>query len=345
MYANMLQSFEKMHSMDLDDHFAAVHDPETSTFQWIFQNSIMIDLWTSLSSKIVQFTGKPGCGKTVLAKMLYKDSIERISTGHAFVRKEKTMGRGLDSKAVPMLFFACKDTDAKRRTASNILSGLIAQTLDYLGPEGNENSLLVDLREMYDKRIARAEGIPDVWTWPLLQNIFIRLMTCAGFENIVCVVDALDECEAGLRRSSLLNCFESIVEMGNQNGCCFRFLITSRSYYDLRFYTSHARHIELDDEDNMNTDLDIFIQARVSKLLTKRPGYTFHQSRVIKALHARADKMYLLVDLLLQILEETTDSSPDAVKEALSSLPSDLAGVYHRIWSSIKSKDKNRAEV
>ena len=33
------------------------------------------------------------------------------------------------------------------------------------------------------------------------------------------------------------------------------------------------------------------------------------------------------------------------MKEALSSLPSDVAGVYHRIWSRIKPKDKKRAEV
>ena len=299
MYANLLQSFETMHSMDLHDHLAAVHDPETNTFKWIFQNPMMIDLWTSLSSNIVQFTGKPGCGKTVLAKMLYKDSVERIAAGDAFVREEKAMGRGLDSKAMPLLFFACKDTDAKRRTASNILSGLIAQTLDYLGPGRNEHSLVVDLRDILNKRVARAGDAPDVWTWPLLQTTFIKLVTCGSFQNIVCVVDALDEYEAGTERSSLLRFFETAVEVGNQNGWCFRFLITSRSYHDLRFDILHARHIELDDENDMNADLDIFIQTGVSNLLRKRPGYTFHRSRVIKALHERADKMYLLVDLLL----------------------------------------------
>lgn len=343
MYANLLQSFDKLHSMDLDDHLAAVHDPEASTFQWILRTSIVVNLWTSLLSGIVHFTGKPGCGKTVLAKMLYKDSVQRIARGDAFVRKGNTTE--MDSNPIPLLFFACKDTDAKRRTASNLLSGLIAQILDYLGQERNQHGILFALKEMHGKREKRADDASDVWTWPLLQQIFIKLMTCGSFQNLVCVVDALDECETGSERNSLLRCFEAAVSTGNQNGSCFRFLITSRSYHDLHFDSSHASCIDLDEEGNMDIDLNTFIQAGVSDLLRKRPGYTFHRSHVIETLHARADKMYLLVGLLLQILEENTDSSPNAVREALSMLPSDLAGVYHRIWSKIKARDKNRAEV
>ncbi|KAM0802516.1 hypothetical protein BDR22DRAFT_103493 [Usnea florida] len=334
-----------MHNMDLDDHLAAVHDPETKTFQWIFKTSIMIDLWVSSSSQIVQFTGKPGCGKSVLAKMLYKESIEQIARGDAFVRKEKTIDGGLYSNTVPLLFFACKDTDAKCRTASNLLSGLIAQIVGYSGAEGNKPSILVTLSKMYAKRAERSDGSREVWTWSLLREIFIDLMTCGSYQSTICVIDALDECEAGTERNSLLDCFETVVERGNQNGHCFRFLITSRSYHDLRFDQSYARHIELDDEDDMNTDLDVFIRAGVSKLLKKRPGYTFHQSRVIEILRERADKMYLLVNLLLQILEENTDSSPDAVEKALYSLPSDVTGVYHRIWSRIKPEHRKRAET
>ena len=331
--------------MDLDDHLAAVHDPEAKTFQWIFQTSIMIDLWVSSSSQIIHFTGKPGCGKTVLARMLYKHSAERVSTKEGFMRKEEAIARSLGSSTIPLLFFACKDTDAKRRTASNLLSGLIAQIVGYLGAEGNKSSSLVTLREMHARRAENTGGSREVWTWSLLQKTFIDLMTCGSYQSIVFVVDALDECEAGTERNSLLDCFETVVETGNQNGYCFKFLITSRSYHDLRFDHSHARHIELDDEDDMNTDLDVFIQAGVSKLLKKRPGYTFHQSRVIETLRARSDKMYLLVSLLLQILEENTDSSPNAVEKALYSLPSDVTGVYHRIWSRIKSEDRDRAEL
>ena len=334
-----------MHNMDLDDHLAAVHDPEAKTFQWIFQTPTMTDLWLSSSSQIVQFTGKPGCGKTVLARMLYKNSVERVSKREGLVRKEEAIAGFLGSSTVPLLFFACKDTDAKRRTAANVLSGLIAQTVAYLGAEGSIPSILVTLSEMHAKRAERTDGNQEVWTWPLLRQIFINLMTCGSYQSINCVIDALDECEAGTERNSLLDCFEIVVGRGNQNGYCFRFLITSRSYHDLRFDQSHARHIELNDEEDMNTDLDVFIRAGVSKLLRKRPGYTFHRSRVIEILRERADKMYLLVSLLLQILEENTDSSPDAVEKALYSLPSDVSGVYHRIWSRIKSEDRDRAEL
>ena len=331
--------------MDLDDHLAAVHDPEANTFQWIFQTPIMVDLWVSSSSQIVQFTGKPGCGKTVLARMLYKHSVEQIPTREVFVRKEEAIAGFLDSSTVPLLFFACKDTDAKRRTAANLLSGLIAQIVAYLRAEGNIPSILVILSELHAKRAEGTDVGREVWTWPLLRQNFINLMTCGSYQSIVCIIDALDECEAGTERNSLLDCFEKVVEWGNENGYCFKFLITSRSYHDLRFDQPHARRIELDDEDDMNTDLDVFIRAGVSKLLKKRPGYTFHQSRVIKILRERADKMYLLVSLLLQILEEHTDSSPDAVEKVLYSLPSDVTGVYHMIWSRIKSKDRDRAEL
>lgn len=336
-----LQSFQRMHGMDLEDHFADVDDPEANTFQWIFHRQAVVTSWNSRSSEILLITGKPGCGKTVLAKMLYENWTKRL-TQDSPDRPETAVVTAEVFLPTIILFFACSDRDAKRRTPSNILSALIAQTLKHLESLPERPSILVNLYRMYEKRNLMIEV---AWKLSRLCEIFTSLMISGALKGIVCIVDALDECEPGLERTTVLRCINEIVEKCDDTGICFKLIVTSRYYHDIRFDGSKAKRFDLDNEDDMDNDLDSFIQAGVTKLLQTRPGYKVHKTRVTQMLHARADKMYWLVKLLLRLLDEITDSSPDVVNEALVSLPSDLAGVYKTLWDRIKPQDKERANV
>lgn len=336
----LLQSFQRMHGMDLEDHFADVNDPEANTFQWIFHHAIVTS-WNSRSSEILLITGKPGCGKTVLAKLLYRNWTKRLAQNSPD-RSEMAIETAKGFFPTMLLFFACSDRDAKRRTPSNILSALIAQTLNHLESLAERPSILVNLSRMYKKRGLMIEVD---WTISRLCEIFTSLMISGALKGIICIVDALDECEPGLERTMVLRCINDIVEKCDETGICFKLIATSRYYHDIRFDSSKANCFDLDDEDDMDIDLDSFIQAGVTKLLQTRPGYKVHKTRVTQMLHARADKMYWLVKLLLGLLDEITDSSPHGVNEALVSLPSDLAGVYKTLWDRIKPQDKERANV
>ena len=335
-----LQSFQKMHGMDLEDHFADANDPEANTYQWIFHRQAVVTSWNTRSSEILLITGKPGCGKTVLAKMLYRNWAKRLAQGNPN-RPENAVETAKHFFPTMLLFFACSDRDSKRRTPSNILSALIAQTLNHLESRAERPSILVDLERMFKKR----DPMIELWNLPRLCEILTSLMVSGALKGIVCIVDALDECEPGLERKKVLRCINEIVEKCDGRGICFKFIATSRYYHDIRFDGSKANHFDLDNEEDMDIDLDSFIQAGVTKLLETRPGYKVHQTRVTQMLHARADKMYWLVKLLLGLLDEITDSSPHGVNEALVSLPSDLAGVYKTLWDRIQPQDKDRANV
>lgn len=337
----LLQSFQRMHGMDLEDHFADVNDPEANTFQWIFHRQAVVSSWNSQSSEILLITGKPGCGKTVLAKMLYEDWTKRLAQNSPD-RPEMAVESAELFLPTIILFFACSDRDAKRRTPSNILSALIAQTLKHLESLAERPCILVNLYKMYRKRDLMVEV---AWKLPRLCEIFASLMISGALKGIVCIVDALDECEPGSERTMILRCINEIVEKCDETGICFKLIATSRYYHDIRFDGSKANRFDLDSEEDMDNDLDSFIQAGVTKLLQTRPGYKVHETRVTQMLHARADKMYWLVKLLLGLLDEITDSSPHGVNEALVSLPSDLAGVYKTLWDRIKPQDKERANV
>ncbi|KAF2195122.1 hypothetical protein K469DRAFT_757143 [Zopfia rhizophila CBS 207.26] len=55
--------------------------------------------------------------------------------------------------------------------------------------------------------------------------------------------------------------------------------------------------------------------------------------------------MYLLIELLVDLIRNHTDSLPISMERLLKSLPSDVAGIYDRMWSLIPAEDEPRAGV
>ena len=181
----LLQSFQKLHGMDLEDHFADVDDPEADTFQWIFNRQSIITSWNLRSSEIALITGKPGCGKTVLAKILYRTWTKRLAQNNPD-RPENAAEIAKIFFPTVILFFACNDRDAKRRTPSNILSGLIDQTLNHMKSLAERPSILVSLDRMFSKRHSVTE---TDWQLPRLCEIFTSLLldsSAMSFHSLMC---------------------------------------------------------------------------------------------------------------------------------------------------------------
>jgi hypothetical protein len=74
-----------------------------------------------------------------------------------------------------------------------------------------------------------------------------------------------------------------------------------RPYADILFSEMNPTKLDLNKEEAMDTDLTTYIHKVVSRLIKKRPPFLVYSEEITKKLLDRAEKMYLLVDLILDL--------------------------------------------
>ncbi|PGH19130.1 hypothetical protein AJ80_04208 [Polytolypa hystricis UAMH7299] len=136
--------------------------------------------------------------------------------------------------------------------------------------------------------------------------------------KIIVVIDGLDECADTPDRRQLLNTLT---------------------------FQSAPMILDLTSEQSLDHDLGAYIVASVDRLVSRRTGFQDYRETIITKLQSRAEKMYLLIKLLLDLMQDHPASSPAAVEELLSSLPQSLSAIYDRLWPMIPEIDEPRAKM
>lgn len=311
--------------MDVNQHLCETRDPEADTFRWVGRHPKYIQVANLQHSNILHIMGKPGCGKSVLAKYIYG------------ILRESNQAHSKPKRHV--IFFACNEREEGRRTPTNILSSLISQFIEL------EINIPESLLKQWDDRFN-----PASWKFSRLKETFFSLMTMSYAEfteggQIICVVDALDECVSGPEREGLLGTFQQVVLTNRQGSGAVSFVVTSRPYADIVFPNVNALEMDLNTEAAVDKDLKTYISKGVAKLIQSRPPFQAYRTRIQSKLQDRADKMYLLVELLLDMMLRLQDSSPRSIEKLLASLPSSLSDIYQRIWAEIPPTQEKRARL
>lgn len=161
--------------------------------------------------------------------------------------------------------------------------------------------------------------------------------------KIICVIDAVDECNPGRERQILVNTLERLVEKSSQKSMLGGIIVTSRSYPDIRFPSAGNRLLDLNLEDAVDRDLEAYIDAGLKNLIQRRPPLERYAGKIREKLVSRAEKMFLLVELLFELLNRLHDSSARSMDATLDSLPSTLEEIYDRLWLETIQKGGDRA--
>ena len=324
------ESFRELSSMDIPEYLGSVSDPKAGTFRWVLNNPSFLEFLHAGHCVTLQVFGKPGCGKSVLAKYLHT-VIEGLLPPTPKVR---------DSCR---LFFACSAADERRSHPKYILGSFIDQMLlDEEMPDFIYSFYKKDCKALnMDKKAKKAFE----WRFDTLLKIFVRLTEIRGRQNrrLICIVDGLDECERGAELLELLLSFARIFSKPATG--LHKAIVASRLYHDLVIPAGAflVPTIDLDRADAMDEDLRIYIRTEVTTLLEHRPGYRPHEHLIVENLEKRANKMFLLVKLLIAMLPGMTDSSQYSVKEVLRSLPDTLTEIYEKLWTGILTSHGDRA--
>lgn len=322
--------------MGVKECLGTISNPAAESFQWVLRDSLFNQFIQGQTVMILQVTGKPGCGKSVLAKYLYEKATASIQ----------------EAQRPKLLFFACKDTDKERNTPISILGSVISQILEMeeaipefifkkKGKSSEDIAKALEEKGIIGKKVVGALDKIE-WEYKDLLEIFVQLLERQQ-QPFLCILDALDECEHSPDRDRLKQTIAR--QFCKSTPGKHKIILTNRNYHNLRFRGSIANTIDLDREPAMDTDIMLFIRTEVCFLVEERPAYRTYQNLIIQSLESRADKMYLLVKLLLSLLPDLTNSSLRSVRSILQSLPSTLSQIYENIWDEIMKKNGERAEL
>lgn len=291
-----------------------------NTCGWFLEDASFRSWRDSEESSLLWVSAGPGCGKSVLSRSLIDEW--QLSTSAA---------------TSTICYFFFKDGDTRRERSAEALSAILHQ-LFVRDLTGKFMSHALNRHKNYGK--ALATNFSELW------NI---LLDCAATEDageIVCVLDALDECKEKERNIliSKLKDFFSNTTQASHRSCRLKFFVTSRPYDTIEqsigsFLNSSCLRIDGDDHSTaVNKDIDRVIDAKIPELLSHLSED--NHRRISKRLKGMRNRTYLWLRLTFYIIEQNPsvyDRRSD-VETLLNNLPDEHSKAYEKILDQKQSK-------
>ncbi|RVD85413.1 uncharacterized protein DFL_003736 [Arthrobotrys flagrans] len=299
-------------------------DRVPGTCEWFTNHQTFQDWKASPTSKMLWVSADPGSGKSVLAKYLV-DSILPTT----------------ESRTTCYFFF--KDDFEGQGSAITALCCILFQLF-----ERNRLLLSEDIIERFE---IAGEGFSS--SFNELWNGFLAAAKKHNAGEIVCVLDALDECKKD-ERCLLIEKLQQLYRGGTEFN--LKFLVTSRPILEIRhgFHQqeipeSSLIHLSGESEAEMNKisqEIGIFIEARV-KGIGKKFGLTSKERHILlEKLTSVPNRTYLWVYLTLNLIESDSSTmfnvSEYRILKITSRLPTTINEAYERILSTSSDVEQAR---
>ncbi|GAW12875.1 hypothetical protein ANO14919_022460 [Xylariales sp. No.14919] len=273
------------------------------TCEWFLKTPKYID-WTHENAlhddhNFLWIKGKPGAGKSTLMKFL----LERL--------RDRTRQAG--SKEVLLSFFFNARGHDLEKTTVGLHRSLLLQLLE----------ARTDLRYVLDK-----VRIGHRWTIESLKFVFGEAVRGLGGDSLICLVDALDECEEAQIRDmvSFLSGPDII-----RNGV--RICFASRHYPHVSVKT--AIEIVLESQSGHDKDIESYLNSA----LIIEDGPLAKQIRC--NLQKKASGIFMWVVLVVDILNREYDAGRQhSLLSLIQQLPDDL----HELFRRILTRDNNNLD-
>ena len=169
-----------------------------------------------------------------------------------------------------------------------------------------------------------------------LWSIFTAAATDPTAGDIICVLDALDECN-DQDQSRLIECLEDfhLRQRTSSSASRLKFLITSRPYFEIRRRFDRvleaSNNIELagnDESASIKKEIDLVIKHQVANLkrdLRLAQNVSDHlQTRLLETEH----RTYLWLHLLWNIIRKNLSGTKSGMDRLIDNLPDDIQGSY-----------------
>ncbi|RBA10303.1 hypothetical protein FPRO05_06239 [Fusarium proliferatum] len=317
-HKKQIQHFDKS---DYKGYKASVKPPIQDTCLWFLKDFQYIAWLGSPSSSLLWVSGNPGCGKTTLAAFL----INRINQHLSFCSNE----------FIVTYFFFDANNLAGQVDGTALLNALIHQLLQ-------ASPALIPLLEQH----LSPDHTQSALNLQKLCEIFRAIVSGPARKpgKIVCVMDAIDECEEE-SMTKAIGFLTSIIfddRSSANRGDWLKIVITSRYNQQLDdMFGSMPEHHQVRLAEHAvftSRDIETFIRARCVQVQMSTRCSDAMRCAIEKELIERSDNTFLWVHMVLDLLETDTEASPQSFEAILRSTPDKLDGLYNRILQRTTSR-------
>ena len=316
---------------------ARVKPAEEGTCKW-FTNHDKFKAWESTNnpnsgSPLLLLTAYPGCGKSVLSKHLIDTVLPKLK-----------------DRAVCYFFF--KDDFEHQKSAIGALCTLLHQLL--IISESKRRTSLADSALRRFETMGKESFFGSVSSlWKTFTEA--ALHTDAG--EVICILDALDECQPNDRNELIKAINEFYRAPRNQASCVLKLFLTTRPYGDIiQSQFSYAWGHKLPEirlageEDDVANDIAEEIKIVVDKRIDQICE-TFHLTQqrrnLMKTnLGAAPGRTYLWITLIFDdLLKKTSGINKEYIESFVKNPPKDVGDAYEKILNRSKTQGLDNQDL
>ncbi len=293
---------------------------QPGTCKWFLEHTLFHTWRKDQHSRLLWVSANPGCGKSVLSKCLVEEKLVTLDPQHATI-----------------CYFFFRDVSPDSKSITKALSAILHQLFTKIP------SLMEHAISAFDENGDELSSMFSTM-WEILENAAADLR--AG--EIVCVLDALDECEEAQQITLIekLKTFHSKAEDSNFGKQRLSFLLTSRPYRNIRthFHSLIRRfptiHLSGDNEsDLIKEEIDLVIHSEVSAIASERCFGGETEAFLLKQLLSIENRTYLWLHLILdQIRNSDNAGNQKALRKEIQTIPQSVSKAYETILARTKDR-------
>jgi hypothetical protein len=275
------------------------------------------------ASKLLWVSADPGCGKSVLARTLIDQNL--------LLEPKQTF---------PVIsYFFFKDGHSDQQGSARCISALLHQIFS------QQPTLIEHALKEY-----RTSGPEIAIRFNTLWKILCAIGSDPDSCPIICIVDALDECEEE-SRSDIIDALKELYgEQTSNENLRLKWLVTSRPYANIeRRFRSLTNifptiHVEGEQESKaISSEINLVIEAEVRKIADELELIPQVEQDLLERLLRIPNRTYLWLHLILhQIRGSLGATTSSKIAQVLQNLPEDIYAAYDAILA--KSLNKQLAE-
>lgn len=317
--AELLEALASDYKSDKDSISARV----PGTCEWFFEDERFLNWRNNKSTGLLWVSAGPGCGKSVLSR--------------ALIDERRVCSNAMTST---VCYFFFKDGQEHRTRGANALSAILHQLFE----NSNLISYALPSYKSYGKKLQ--DAFSELW------GVSVKCAKDPEAGEIVCVLDALDECEEGARDQLIqkLVAFFSQKESYEKPPSTLKFLVTSRPYDNIEeqfeALSGVSTYLRFDGDEKsqkIGQEIDLVIDAKIPEIAG---GFSNEdRSRISDRLKKMNNRTYLWLYLTIDIIKGSRSNyrKASSIDMLLSNLPSKVSDAYERILA--KSANKVHARI
>ncbi|KAM6476251.1 hypothetical protein HDV62DRAFT_396184 [Trichoderma sp. SZMC 28011] len=302
------------------------------TCMWFLTDERFLTWRDKKSGDLLWVSAGPGCGKSVLSKSLIDERHLSPDTTVTISSSTITVSQNI------ICYFFFKDGGEGKMDSAQALCAILHQLFIHM-PQLMAHALAS--HKKYSQDLMRRTD--ELW------RIFLDCVDSSPVP-IICLLDALDECEEEGRTSLTKKLCDLYLNTNSSTPPRLKFLITSRPYETFKMsfdrLTASPAYLHFDGDDKsgqIGQEINLVIDVRVDYITSSFTAED--RNKISQRLKNMESRTYLWLHLTLEIIERNMSAYSRRLdmEEFLSKLPSTVSDAYEKILS--RSQDDKKVEA